>query len=753
MVKSVLLLGMALAATAANASAASFHGYHHNHRNDVKPFGPSSRSAVHHTVYSSPVSVVPLGFRKRHLSARRLNKDASAAEDGKLEDAVAVAAAYLSTQHDIPEYNMKLKSAYRSEHTGVTHVHFRQVVNGLEVVNGNANVNIDKHGRVISSGNSFSSSYTVSKPAASHGHSWTDAAEAAVKGSWETAQRLVSSAFDSLAGEVSDGIDRVMEMVDGVADRLHIQDIFEGEAFIELGTKARERSGKGRQHTFETRDAKSPYIPVKEALKRLAHHIKADLLPHQLSAVEIDAATNLDGEPEIALSGLPSSFAADGKVSAQAALLRLDDGSLVETWDMTVEQDDHWWNAQINARTGKVDALIDWTNHYASEPEAYRVYPWQVPDPSLGERVLIENPAHPIASPKGWSKHNQTSGNNVFAQSNPDGGYQWLHNFRPTSAERVFDYDLDLAKQPTSYIEAAVTQLFYTNNFMHDLFYLYGFDEAAGNFQDENFSGKGRGNDAVIANAQDGSGYNNANFATPPDGRHPKMRMYVWDLTQPYRDGDLEQGIVVHEYTHGISIRLTGGPANSNCLSYGEAGGMGEGWGDIFATIIRLTKDNSRNDDIPMGLYSAARGIRKYPYSTDMKTNPSTYGIMNGPAYWEVHAKGEVWAEIYYEVMWNLIDAHGFSEDLFSHDLTKGNVLALQLLVDGMKLQPCMPNFIDARDAILLADQQLTGGANRCLIWKGFAKRGLGVDAELLFDSPWGGGSRTEDFKLPKECR
>ncbi|KAJ1932435.1 hypothetical protein EC988_009458, partial [Linderina pennispora] len=256
------------------------------------------------------------------------------------------------------------------------------------------------------------------------------------------------------------------------------------------------------------------------------------------------------------------------------------------------------------------------------------------------------------------------------------------------------------------------TQLFYTNNFMHDLFYLYGFDEASGNFQDINFSGKGRGNDAVIANAQDGSGYNNANFATPPDGRHPKMRMYVWDITNPNRDGDLEQGIVVHEYTHGISIRLTGGPANSNCLGWGESGGMGEGHGDILATIIRLNSTSTRNDDIPMGFYSAARGIRKYPYSTSMKTNPSTYGIMDGPAYWEVHAKGEVWAAIYYEVLWNLIDAHGFSDDVFSHDMTKGNTLAMQLLIDAFKLQPCRPNFIDTRDAILLADRQLTGGEN-----------------------------------------
>ena len=66
--------------------------------------------------------------------------------------------------------------------------------------------------------------------------------------------------------------------------------------------------------------------------------------------------------------------------------------------------------------------------------------------------------------------------------------------------------------------------------------------------------------------------------ATPPDGTKPRMRMYVWSTSRPARDGDLEAGIVIHEYGHGISTRLTGGPANSGCLGFGEAGGMGEGW-------------------------------------------------------------------------------------------------------------------------------------------------------------------------------
>jgi extracellular elastinolytic metalloproteinase len=59
---------------------------------------------------------------------------------------------------------------------------------------------------------------------------------------------------------------------------------------------------------------------------------------------------------------------------------------------------------------------------------------------------------------------------------------------------------------------------------IHDVFYQYGFDEKSGNFQDWNFGKGGLGNDAVIANAQDGSGTNNANFATPPDGQHGRMR-------------------------------------------------------------------------------------------------------------------------------------------------------------------------------------------------------------------------------------
>ena len=107
---------------------------------------------------------------------------------------------------------------------------------------------------------------------------------------------------------------------------------------------------------------------------------------------------------------------------------------------------------------------------------------------------------------------------------------------------------------------------------------------------------------------------NNADFATPPDGENPHCRMFLWDTADPYRDGAFEAGVVIHELSHGLSIRLTGGPANSMCLGAGESAGMGEGWGDFFATMIRSTEEYH---DYTMGawVYNNPNGIRRYPYS------------------------------------------------------------------------------------------------------------------------------------------
>lgn len=61
--------------------------------------------------------------------------------------------------------------------------------------------------------------------------------------------------------------------------------------------------------------------------------------------------------------------------------------------------------------------------------------------------------------------------------------------------------------------------------------------------------------------------------------------MFIWDLTDPRRDGAVENDILVHEMTHGITNRMTGG-GSARCLQSTEAGGMGEGWSDAIAEYV-----------------------------------------------------------------------------------------------------------------------------------------------------------------------
>lgn len=177
------------------------------------------------------------------------------------------------------------------------------------------------------------------------------------------------------------------------------------------------------------------------------------------------------------------------------------------------------------------------------------------------------------------------------------------------------------------------------------------------------------------------------------------MRMYRWTYSTPDRDCAFEAGVIIHEYTHGLSNRLTGGPANSNCLQTTEAGGMGEGWGDFMATAIRLQEGDTRDTDYSLGawVYNNPAGIRNYLYSTKLDVNPYMYITAN--TYNEVHDIGEIWATMLYEVMWNLIDKHGLStaqKPTFDSNgvPTDGKFLTMKLVADGMALYVLPPIFV-----------------------------------------------------------
>ncbi|KIJ11557.1 hypothetical protein PAXINDRAFT_15555 [Paxillus involutus ATCC 200175] len=227
-------------------------------------------------------------------------------------------------------------------------------------------------------------------------------------------------------------------------------------------------------------------------------------------------------------------------------------------------------------------------------------------------------------------------------------------------APNPVDMEEDSMAEAQSHIDPTVTQLFYTSNMAHDL---YGFTEVVGNFQQYNFGRGGAEGDTVIANTQDGSGFNNANFMMLPDRQNGRCRMYLWNTASPYPDGDMEAGIVIHELAHGVSTCLTGGPKNSGCLSWDESSGMGEGWGDFIATSVRSTSTYS---NYAMGAWASNRKdrIRNYVYSLDTTINPSTYKTLDKPGYWGVHAIRDVWAEMLWVIQQRLIATYGFSETL-----------------------------------------------------------------------------------------
>ena len=207
-------------------------------------------------------------------------------------------------------------------------------------------------------------------------------------------------------------------------------------------------------------------------------------------------------------------------------------------------------------------------------------------------------------------------------------------------------------------------------------------------------------------------------------------------------DGDFDNGIIAHEYGHGISGRLTGGPSTGFCLTNNER--PSEGWSDWFGLVSTTDNENTANEGRGIGSYainepSTGGGIRAFPYSRDMAVNPDTYSAITGVT--SVHRIGSVWCVMIWDLFWNMIDEHSFDDDLYNGE--GGNNLAMQLVMDGLKLQPCNPTFIDARDAILAADMANNGGENECLIWNTFARRGLGFSA-----TPGGG----EAFDLPASC-
>ena len=617
--------------------------------------------------------------------------------------------------------------------------------------------------------------------------------------------------------------------------------------------------------------------------------------------------------------------APESKVDSKLGWQHTADGQLRLAWQVIVDNSSeaHTWDAKVDARTGALLDSDDLTIHDdmddivnsvgrprdisknfappafvlktpqpVNDGSSYRVIALPTESLNDADRTLVSNPADSLTSPFGWHDTNgvagpeftTTQGNNVHAYMDQDTDNVPDFNSSPDGGAALkFDFPMTPDEHAQTYRDAATTNLFYMNNMIHDVMSHYGFDEASGNFQANNYGRGGTGGDYVRAEAADGNGTNNANFNPPVnDGGTPRMRMYLWpgaqfgspnsvtvngttynasyaryspaptkagltgsfvfvgtgcaanqypatppagnwiavadggtaaaqcqyldrtrlaqaagakalviahnasgaaptlagsmaaaSVTIPavavtqadgaaikaaiaagpatgsvqkraehpgIRDGDLENVIVLHEYTHGISSRLTGGPGTS-CLGGNEQ--AGEGWSDYVA--ITLTMDPTLDDpDQPrgMGPYTQFQpdrhggGIRPRPYSRNMDIQPFTYdsiktqGWLNRTSLALPHGLGHGWAAVLYDMNWDLIDKYGFDKNLYANWNSAGNTRGLQYMTDGLKLQGCNPGLVTASKAIIAAAEVRNNGpADTCTLWATFARRGLGYSA------------------------
>jgi len=517
---------------------------------------------------------------------------------------------------------------------------------------------------------------------------------------------------------------------------------------------------------------------------------------------------------------------------------------------------------------------------------SYRVFPLPVESPAHGNRALVSDPDDVVASPFGWHDNNGsagaeftiTRGNNVHAYQDSDGNNIGSMDEPSGGTGLNFDFGFNLNNTPAQNQDAAVTNLFYAANAMHDIAYRYGFDESAGNYQQNNYGNGGSQNDYVLAEAMEGDGFNSALWSAGADGSRGRIEMFLWNrdaggqrvvnvsspaiaaglynaglanfgpaisntpvsgevvivndgvnnslssdgcesnfingdelngkialvdrggcdfelktsyaesygaiaviicdfnpepaavlgvpgvpnpniptvrigsidcekirvhagsglqvsLVLPPQTGpeflnaSFDNGTIVHEYTHGITNRLTGGASNNFCLDNNEQ--MGEGWSDFFALALTAKSDDVGSASRGISTFlqrepNDGKGIRDFPYSTDMNIDPYTYKDIGDARI--PHGVGAVWCSMLWDLHWAMVAEYGFSTDFYTGNL--GNNRTLQLVMDGLKMQPCDPGFVDARNAILQADQIRYGGGNQRLIWEVFARRGLGFSAD-----------------------
>lgn len=419
------------------------------------------------------------------------------------------------------------------------------------------------------------------------------------------------------------------------------------------------------------------------------------------------------------------------------------------TWEVVLTEGvsgrDHMYRVLVDARTGEA-VFRERMTLYMGDPATAEGLVFDE-TPIAGPQELRSFAGDPVASPSFWIEDGQqlTKGNNVASRTDWTSNNTSSDDNAADGGRRLeFDFPFTNSYEETGNVfddsDAAITNAFHLGNVIHDHWWHLGFDEAAGNYQQDNFGLGGVGGDRVNIDVQDGAQFsffrNNANWNPTLDGTQPRTNFFIWtDPPWTRRDGAFDGTVIWHEFGHGLSTRLVGGPS-TQCLGGAQGGGMGEGWSDWVAIDYYNHEADGPDGPVVVGEYVTGRsdiGIRRVPYAHDMGVSPLTYEDLCDNGSCSVHDEGEIWASTLWDVRHDLIEANGYAE---------GRDRAQRLVIDGMKLSPCSPNFIVMRDAILQADDQRYASANVCLIRQAFARRGMGA----LATSTGTGSNATADF-------
>lgn len=432
----------------------------------------------------------------------------------------------------------------------------------------------------------------------------------------------------------------------------------------------------------------------------------------------------------------------------------------------------------------------------------------------------ITNTVNYRSSPNGWNiiddgLRRYTAGNNVESYIR---GFRGINNYY-LKAHGKMEFGKPIPQNFDPYSkegkDLCIANSFYVINMMHDISYEFEFTEDKANYQQNNKGKGGRSGDPVLVwnhltlsnslvfetrsfksmstlidvfneeKFKDYLGWRRtdrissaikgpkmefefygASFELTPDGVPGIIRLGMFPgIDGIKRPAALDNTLLIHEYTHGIVHRMVGGPTRFNCLQSIIGKGLTEGYADTVAVYLTRKSENRRTTAAAVGAYvtGAHFGFRKYRYTTNKMINPMTlkYVSFDNEKYSDQpHYIGTFWANVLFEVFYNLVDKHSFTSNWMDSKQKKGNIIALKLLMTSLTTLECEPNFLQARNAILQADTSLYKGENQCELWKAFAVNGLGHEAKLNENVNRNDPNVSmiqyayiEDFSIPRECR